>query len=103
MSVRSALTCLLLTCLLAPRAAAQGMPEQFSTGTDAFPVEVYLRFVDQAAAGVAIFPGEGVSGIELPRPPGRRARLARPVSGTGIQRDVRGLAGHRQRHGLHQP
>lgn len=65
MSVRVLLFCLLLACLAAPRADAQGLPEEFTTGNDYFPVKVYLRFVPESTTSVTIFPGEGLSGISF--------------------------------------
>ena len=64
-SFRSVLTSLFLLLLIAPSASAQEMPDQFSSGNDYFPVEIYLRFLRQGAPAVTAFPGEGISGISF--------------------------------------
>lgn len=64
-SVRSALISLLLVCMLAPATGAQQMPEQFSSGNEYFPLEIYLRFLQQGDPTVTVFPGEGISGISF--------------------------------------
>jgi hypothetical protein len=61
-SIRPLLISLLLVAALAPAAGAQGMPEQFSSGNEYFPVEIYMGFVGQGERATMIFPGEGISG-----------------------------------------
>ena len=60
MSIRPLLIILLLT--VASAAVAQDMPEQFSSGNDYFPIEIYMGFLGQGERAALIFPGEGISG-----------------------------------------
>jgi hypothetical protein len=64
-SFRSAIISLLLVPLLATSAGAQGMPEQFSSGNEYFPMEIYLRFLEQGDPSVTMYPGEGLTGISF--------------------------------------